>query len=192
MLAFISGRIVHRSGDNLVVRTASGLGYLVQVSTNSNFLINENVELFLYNSVNRENQQELFGFEDFSLREWMIKLIQVPGVGPKMGATIVFALGNKIGQILRQGELEALQEIKGLGAKTAKKILLEFQGKDFDMNNLSNNNPFALQFSESLKNIGYKQSEIVTTITQLKTLDKWDEQNLAETLRWSLKLLSKK
>jgi Holliday junction DNA helicase RuvA len=192
MLAFISGKIVHRSGDNLVIKTASGLGYLVQVSTNSNFLVNENVELFLYNSVNRENQQELFGFEEFSLREWMIKLIQVPGVGPKMGATIVFALGNKIGQILRQGELEALQEIKGLGGKTAKKILLEFQGKDFDMNNLSNNNPFALQFSESLKNIGYKQSEIVTTITQLKTLDKWDEQNLAETLRWSLKLLSKK
>jgi Holliday junction DNA helicase RuvA len=192
MLAFISGKIVHKSGDNLVIRTASGLGYLVQVATNSNFLVNENIELFLYNSVNRENQQELFGFEDFSLREWMIKLIQVPGVGPKMGATIVFALGNKIGQILRQGELEALQEIKGLGGKTAKKILLEFQGKDFDMNNLSNNNPFALQFSESLKNIGYKQSEIVTTITQLKTLDKWDEQNLAETLRWSLKLLSKK
>jgi holliday junction DNA helicase RuvA len=192
MLAYISGKIVHRSGDNLVIKTASGLGYLVQVAANSNFLVNENIELFLYNSVNRENQQELFGFEDFSLREWMIKLIQVPGVGPKMGATIVFALGNKIGQILRQGELEALQEIKGLGAKTAKKILLEFQGKDFDMNNLSNNNPFALQFSESLKNIGYKQSEIVTTITQLKTLDKWDEQNLAETLRWSLKLLSKK
>jgi len=192
MLAFISGKIVHSSGDNLVIRTASGLGYLVQVATNSSFLVNENIELFLYNSVNRENQQELFGFEDFSLREWMIKLIQVPGVGPKMGATIVFTLGNRIGQVLRQGELEALQEIKGLGAKTAKKILLEFQGKDFDINNLGNSNPFALQFSESLKNIGYKQSEIVTTITQLKTLDKWDEQNLGETLRWGLKLLSKK
>ena len=192
MIAYISGKVVHRSGDSVVLRTASGLGYLVQVAPNMNIMVNENLDLYLYHSINRENQQDLYGFSNFSLREWMIKLIQVPSVGPKMGATIVFNLGERIGQILRQGEIEPLQEIKGLGLKTAKKILLEFQGKDFDLNSFGDTNPFALQFSQALKNLGYKQGEIVTSITQLKSLEKWDEQNLGETLRWSLKLLSKK
>lgn len=192
MLAFISGKVIHRQADQIVLKTASGLGYLVQISPLMNVMVNETLDLFLYHSINRENQQDLYGFLDFSLRDWMMKLLQVPGVGPKMAATIVFNLGERIGQILRQGELEPLQEIKGLGIKTAKKILLEFQGKDFDLNSGINHNPFALQFSDALKNLGYKQNEIVTTITQLKSLDKWDGQNLGETLRWSLKLLSKK
>ncbi len=192
MIAFISGKVIHRQIDSVVIKTTSGLGYIVQVSPNSNILLNETLELYIYHSINREGEQNLFGFDSFSLRDWMIKLLQVPGVGPKMAATIVFNLGERIGQILQLGDLDQLQEIKGLGTKTAKKILLEFQGKNFDLNSALNNSPFALQFSDGLKNLGYKQNEIVTSITQLKTLEKWDEENLGETLRWGLKLLSKK
>ena len=122
--------------------------------------------------------------------------MKVSGVGPKMAANIVFSLGfEKIKKFIAAGKADDLVEVKGLGAKTAKKIVLELKGAMTDLDSLEkfdSNSQMAVNFTETLANLGYKRGEIVAIITKLKKAKKWDEDNLMDSVKEGLKMLSKK
>ncbi len=196
MIAFLSGKIIAVFDNQIIVRLPSGLGYLVQISPKQNFILNETIDLFIL-EVQRDTKTELFGFANLKDREWVEKLLKVDGVGPKIAAQIVYLLGYEgLLQAIQNNDVKALTQIKGLGQKTAKKIILELKTSQVELTELETNSKQGDQtittFTETLTNLGYKRREIVEVISQLKAKNLWDANNLAEMVKQSLKFLSKK
>ena len=197
MLAYISGRVVYINNGEMIIKTPSGIGYLVFVNAGKRYMVNENVDLFLYQSI-REDASILFGFDTVDDRIWLEKLLKVSGVGPKMAATIIHSIGwSSLAECIRFADADKLSSVKGLGAKTAKKIILEIQGSTLDLQDLdrmsSNSlNQYSVDFSDTLIGLGYKRGEIVGTISELKKQNNWNEDSLVETVKKALEILRKK
>jgi Holliday junction DNA helicase RuvA len=196
MIAFLSGKIIAIFNNQIILRLPSGVGYLVQISPKQNFLLNETVELFVL-EVHKENKREFFGFTNLQDREWVEKLLKVDGVGPKIAAQIVYFLGHEgLLQAIQNSDIKALTQVKGLGQKTAKKIILELKSSQVMLAELETNSQHSDQtittFTETLANLGFNRRAIVEVISRLKAEQLWDEQNLNEMIKQSLKLLSKK
>jgi len=196
MIAFLSGKIIAIFNNQIILRLPSGIGYLVQISPKQNFLLNETVELFVL-EVHKENKREFFGFTNLQDREWVEKLLKVDGVGPKIAAQIVYFLGHEgLLQAIQNSDIKALTQVKGLGQKTAKKIILELKSSQVKLAELETNSQHSDQtittFTETLANLGFNRRAIVEVISRLKAEQRWDEQNLNEMIKQSLKLLSKK
>jgi Holliday junction DNA helicase RuvA len=196
MIAFLSGKIIAIFNNQIILRLPSGIGYLVQISPKQNFMLNETVELFVL-EVHKENKREFFGFTNLQDREWVEKLLKVDGVGPKIAAQIVYFLGHEgLLQAIQNSDIKALTQVKGLGQKTAKKIILELKSSQVMLAELETNSQHSDQtittFTETLANLGFNRRAIVEVISRLKAEQRWDEQNLNEMIKQSLKLLSKK
>ncbi len=86
-------------------------------------------ELYTYLQV-KEDGVTLFGFADPKEKELFLKLITVSGVGPKMGISILASLSaDEFAQAIATADVKRLSAVKGLGKKTAEKIVLELHGK---------------------------------------------------------------
>lgn len=194
MLVYINGRIIAKMENQIIVKIPSGLGYLVNVSANNKYMVNENVEIYLF-EVLRETKVELFGFNNLEERDWCEKLMKVGGVGPKSAATIIYDLGiDKIREAINTSEPKIFSSVKGLGLKTAKKIVLELKGSQTDLEKIQKTEPslngeFTVDFVDTLSGLGYKRGEIVSLITKLKKNKNWDENNLLETVKGAIQMI---
>jgi len=199
MIAYLSGKVLAKTNNQIIVKTATGIGYLVTISPLETFLKNENVELFTL-TVNKETP-ELYGFQNINQREWVEKLLKVSGIGPKMAANIIYQVGiDDLVAAIDGSTVETLTRVSGLGAKTAKKIILEFKGANLDLQKIQTKNKnkepnlkneFTIDFVDTLSGLGYKRGEIVSLITSLKRAGAWDETNLVETVKRGLELMGK-
>ncbi len=194
MIAFLAGRIIAFVETKMVLRTASGIGYLVVFNPQKRYMINENVEIFVLH-VTREDKEELYAFDSIDDRDWVENLLKVNGVGPKMAATIVYSMGvDKIKYALDQKSIEDFCNVKGLGKKTAQKIVLELKGAVVDLEQVVaqlDTGDFTINFTEAMGNLGYKRGEVVATISVLKKEKLWDTEDLMSTIRRGLSLLGK-
>ncbi|MEI6729129.1 MAG: Holliday junction branch migration protein RuvA [bacterium] len=195
MLAYLSGKVIAKTNSRIIIKLPSGVGYQVNVSPSKNYLQNENIEIYIL-EVQRDDKTELFGFDQLDEKEWSEKLMKVSGVGPKSAANVVFSLGiAQIMQGIAQSDSKIFAQVKGLGAKTAKKIVLELKGSLADVDEINSrsetNSNFASEFVDTLSGLGYKRGEIVALISKLKKQKMWNEEDLVETVRSGLKLLSR-
>ena len=86
-------------------------------------------ELYTYLQV-KEDGVTLFGFESVKEKELFLKLITVSGVGPKLGIAILASLSaDEFAMAIATADVKRLSAVKGLGKKTAEKIVLELHGK---------------------------------------------------------------
>lgn len=198
MIAFLSGKVIASFPGQIIMRLSSGLGYLVQVPPTRSFMVNENVDLYIL-EVLRDNKSELFGFSELKDREWVEKLLKVDGVGPRTAANMIYVLGwDGVAGAIKQNDTQTLSSVKGLGSKTAKKIILELKSKEVEVEELQQDfatnrqNGEVSTFAETLSNLGYKRGEIVEVISSLKKEGLWDEQDLTGMVKQSLKRLAKK
>lgn len=193
MIGYISGKIQAVFAHNIVIKLTDGLGYIVYVKDPFTYMINEHIDLYILH-IHREDSSDLFGFAEQKDREWVEKLLKVSGVGPKMAANIIYSLGwKKLSECIKDMDSGILQEVKGLGLKTAKKILLELKGAEVDITDQTIKNSQSLtvtNFTETLTNLGYKRGQIVSVITQLKKEKLWDEGNLMDMVKLGLKYMS--
>jgi holliday junction DNA helicase RuvA len=194
MIAHISGRIINFLDNKAIVRTTSGIGYLVTYNPQKRYMINENVEMYTLHVI-RESTQELFGFENIDDLQWSQNLMKVNGVGPKMATLIVYSMGvNGIKDALENKSIDAFSAVKGLGKKTAQKIVLELKGAMIDIEKIvsnTDNGDFAVNFTEVMANLGYKRGDVVRIISTLKKEDLWDTEDLLTTIRNGLSFLGK-
>jgi Holliday junction DNA helicase RuvA len=195
MIGYLQGKIISKLKNQIIVKTPSGIGYLVFVSTNISYHINDNIEFFIYNAI-RENVSELYGFESIEDREFIEDLLKVSGVGPKMASLIIHTLGSqKIKLAIRNSDADVFIPVKGLGQKTAKKIILELKGALTDLEMLDEgeaNKELAVDFTDALSSLGFKRGDIVLTISKLKKMGEWNELNLSTTVKAGIKILSEK
>ncbi len=130
MYDYISGKLTERNPAFAVVETG-GVGYLIHISvhTYSQLKDNEPCRLFTHLVV-KEDDMMLFGFFDRQERELFRQLISVQGVGVATARIILSSLPpQEITQAIAGGNAPLLQKIKGIGTKTAQRIILDLRDK---------------------------------------------------------------
>jgi Holliday junction DNA helicase RuvA len=117
--------------EETVILDVGGIGYELYCSAGAfrKATVGEIAELFTYLQV-KEDGVTLFGFESVKEKELFLKLITVSGVGPKMGIAVLSAMsGEEFARTIATADAKRLSTVKGLGKKTAEKIILELHGK---------------------------------------------------------------
>ncbi|MBD5585027.1 MAG: Holliday junction branch migration protein RuvA [Clostridia bacterium] len=131
MIGYIKGKILSLTPDTALIETASGVGFEVLVTgTAYNSLAGKKEgELFTYMQV-REDGVGLFGFSSLGEKEMFLKLVSVSGVGPKMGIAILSGLNaGEVATAIATNDVKRLSAVKGMGKKTAERIILELREK---------------------------------------------------------------
>ena len=130
MIAYVRGKVLATTEETMIV-DVNGLGYEVYCSSGAFAKANvgEYVELHTYLQV-KEDGITLFGFESVKEKELFLKLISVSGVGPKLGISVLSGMsGEDFATAIATADAKRLAGVKGLGKKTAEKIILELHGK---------------------------------------------------------------
>lgn len=192
MIASLNGRLSYKS-DNQIIVDVSGVGYLVE-TTDLSVLpeIGEKIELYIYTYV-REDAIDLYGFPTMEERQLFKILLSVSRIGPKAGINILSNLSfeNFINAIMTEN-IAVLKEIKGIGPKTAQRLVLELKSK---IDELAQEHQFkqsgkadSEELFEALNNLGYSRKEVSEA---LKELDLSDDVQLEDKIRKVLSYLGK-
>jgi Holliday junction DNA helicase RuvA len=130
MLDYIKGEIVELT-PALVVIEVGGIGYIAHISLNTyTFLTGlKEVKLYVYEAI-REDAHQLFGFSDKRERELFLLLISVSGVGANTARMVLSSLAfYELEGIISSGNASALKTVKGIGSKTAERIIIDLKDK---------------------------------------------------------------
>lgn len=131
MIGRIAGRIIYRSTDHVLV-DVQGVGYVVYCSDRTLAGLpgnGEAVALFTDLLV-REDILQLFGFETLLEKEWHRLLTSVQGIGAKASLSILGTLGpDGVGRAIALGDWGSLKAAKGVGPKTAQRVVNELKDK---------------------------------------------------------------
>ncbi len=130
MYEYITGRIESLTPASAVVE-AGGVGYFLNISIQTFSRIGSQTEVKLYTHfVVREDAQVLYGFYDRAERDIFRLLIGVSGVGGNTARMILSSFtSEEVTRIVSAGQAEVLKTVKGLGLKTAQKIIVELRDK---------------------------------------------------------------
>ena len=130
MIAFLKGRLAHKD-PTFVIVDVNGVGYHVNISlqTFSDIKEQENILLFTHLTI-REDAHILFGFSHESERKLFQQLISVNGIGPSTAIIMLsYMNSNELKTAIVQENAAALQAIKGIGGKTALRVIIELKDK---------------------------------------------------------------
>lgn len=130
MINHLNGKLIEKHPTHLIVE-CGGMGYFVNISLNTFEKIpdRESIKIYIHLSI-REDAHVLFGFAEESERVMFRQLISVSGIGPSTAILILSALGpHQIKEALLNEEVSLLQTIKGIGGKTAQRMVVELKDK---------------------------------------------------------------
>lgn len=130
MIAHLQGRLVEKTPTEVVI-DCNGVGYQVNISLHTFSLLpdSENIKLYTFLQV-KEDAHTLFGFMEKAERELFKFLISVSGVGAGTARTMLSSLEPKqIIHAIATGDVVTIQSIKGIGAKTAQRVILDLKDK---------------------------------------------------------------
>lgn len=130
MYAYIDGRLTFKNPAYVVVE-AGGVGYHINISLNTYSALGDAERCKLYTWLHvKEDAHTLYGFADEGERRLFLHLISVSGIGPNTGRMILSSITPvEIQTAIVKADLPLIQRIKGLGAKTAQRLVLELQDK---------------------------------------------------------------
>lgn len=130
MIGYIKGNLLNADNGTVILEN-NGIGYEITCSNTAyNRLIGNNGgEVYTYLAV-REDGVYLYGFDNIKEKNMFLKLITVSGVGPKMAITVLSGMSlNDLAIRIATSDVKGLSTIKGLGKKTAERIILELREK---------------------------------------------------------------
>lgn len=130
MYEYITGKIARLTPTDVVIETG-GVGYLLHISLPTYTLLSSLNEATVYvHQVIREDAQILFGFHTPKERELFRLLITVSGIGAQTARIMLSAFSvDEMVQIIATGDVGALKSIKGIGAKTAERTIVDLKNK---------------------------------------------------------------
>ena len=193
MITQIRGKLVEKNPTYVVVDCA-GVGYLLHISLNtfSSLLEGEAVLLYTHLSI-REDAHTLFGFISKTEREVFKLLISVSGVGPSIARTMLSSMtSEEIQQAIASENVAVIQSVKGIGAKTAQRVIVDLKDKilktfDIDTISIDSNNTYKEEALSALEVLGFqrKQSEKVI----LEVLKEHKDTSVEKLIKLALKSL---
>ena len=195
MIDQISGKIISIN-DNYVVLAVGGLGIKVNISANfASKLVNEDlITLVTYLNV-REDALDLYGFKNDSERNLFLMLISISGIGPKLAVSILSGVElDELKLNILSGDIKSLTSIPGVGAKTAKRIIIELKDKlsKTTTTELGFEDDYSSKISKdvlsALVGLGYSESmatEVIKRINPAKS-----DKSIESLIKESLKILN--
>ena len=161
MISHLSGKLVSKSPTALVVE-CNGIGYEVNISLNtySRIIDSEQIKIFTHLQV-REDSHSIFGFFDELERSVFRLLISVSGIGANTARTMLSSMPpNKVIESIQSDNVVAIQSIKGIGAKTAQRVIIDLKDKILNLIddkefNVSPNNTQREEALSALSVLGY-------------------------------------
>jgi holliday junction DNA helicase ruvA len=180
MITYLRGLLSELSPTNAII-DCGGVGYLVGISLNTySALSTQSGEVKLHTvQIIREDSHQLYGFASKDERELFVLLTSVSGIGPNTARVILSQYNTQeLGSILSLGQVDALKAVKGIGLKTAQRIILELKGKlkldNADLNSQALGNSSAATTSKTseeaisaLKMLGYPEAAAQKTVRTL-------------------------
>jgi Holliday junction DNA helicase RuvA len=130
MYEYIDGKLTFKCPAYIVVE-AGGIGYHINISLNtySSLTDAERCKVYVWLHV-KEDGHTLYGFADEGERRLFLHLISVSGIGPNTGRMMLSSITpNEIQTAIVNADLPLIQRIKGIGAKSAQRLVLELQDK---------------------------------------------------------------
>ncbi len=130
MIYHIKGKLVEKNPTYVVIES-NGLGYLIHISLSTYSKIADVEELKLYTHLSiREDAHTLFGFFDKTEREVFKLLISVSGVGPSIARTMLSSMtAEEIQHAIMTENVAIIQRAKGIGGKTAQRVIVDLKDK---------------------------------------------------------------
>jgi holliday junction DNA helicase RuvA len=177
MIAHIQGKLVEKTPTDVVI-DCNGVGYHISISLHTYSLLpsSDSIKLFTHLLI-REDAHSLYGFVEKSEREIFKMLISVSGIGASIARTMLSSLDPKqIIQAIAVGDVITIQSIKGIGAKTAQRVILDLKDKvlkiyDLDEISLTQNNTNRDEALSALEVLGFVRK------TSEKVVDRVINQN---------------
>ena len=130
MIEYINGKITGLR-PTMAVTECNGIGYQVNISltTYSSLAVGKGAKLYIYEAI-REDAHLLYGFKDTREREIFMMLISVSGVGPNTARVILSSFtAAEMEQVIASANVSILKSVKGIGAKTAERIIVDLKDK---------------------------------------------------------------
>ncbi|WP_224995172.1 Holliday junction branch migration protein RuvA [Cesiribacter sp. SM1] len=130
MIAYLNGRLVHKD-PTYVLLEVNGIGYEVKISLNTYASIKdkEQCKLLTYLHI-KEDAHTLYGFQEGSEKRLFMHLISVSGIGPGTALMMLSSLTPaELEYAIVHEDVRTLSRVKGIGAKTAQRAILELRDK---------------------------------------------------------------
>ena len=165
MISFIKGVIQKKTIENKTafvdIFTNGGVGYRIAIPSTYSLPMNgEEYSLFTHFYV-KEDTQALYGFETEEERSFFEQLIQISGIGPKIGISILSSFSREeLEDMIEEGDAKSLSKVPGLGLKRAQKIIIDLRGI-LDLTKKEGDNSSLLKdLKEALKSLGFGSEDI--------------------------------
>lgn len=130
MYEYIDGKLAFKCPAYVVIETG-GIGYHIHISLNTYSALKdqERCKLYTWLSV-KEDSHTLYGFANEGERRLFLHLISVNGIGPNTGRMMLSSITPaEIEQAIVQGDVNQIKRIKGIGPKSAQRLIIELQDK---------------------------------------------------------------
>ena len=182
MYDYIKGKVTNIKSNYITIDVCD-IGYKIYTPAPYAYKEEEIYKIYLYQYV-REDEISLYGFMKEEERELFLKLIEVKGLGCKMALPILAAGGvNGIIEAIEKENILYLKKFPKIGDKVARQIILDLKGKlNMDINTTKIEKD---ELIETLKALGYKQSDITKILPQIKS------ETIEEQVKEALKLFLK-
>lgn len=185
MYNYIKGKVKFIESGSIVLET-NNIGYTVYVANPYSFAEGEETTVYVYHQV-KEDGEALYGFKTRDERDLFLKLLNVKGLGTKVGIGF-FATGSVSGIIdaIDRENVLYLKKFPKVGDKLAKQIVLDLKGKLGSINTTTTDANDSFELISVLETLGYKTADINKIVPNV---DK--SKNIEEQVKDALKLLLK-
>ncbi|HIF48602.1 MAG TPA: Holliday junction branch migration protein RuvA [Cytophagales bacterium] len=153
MISFIKGKKLEIDPTKIII-DVNDIGYELKISLRTYSEIKEHsvVNLFTHLQV-KEDSHTLFGFYDKSERKTFLSLLSISGVGPSTAIMILSSLSSsELNSAIISSDVLKIKSVKGIGLKTAERIILELKDKISKNLNQKNSNNFLVERDNTIKN----------------------------------------
>ena len=130
MIDYIKGTLVELSPTEAVIEQG-GIGYSVNITLQTYSALSgvKETKLYIYEAI-REDAHLLYGFENKTDRKLFLLLLSVSGVGANTARIIMSSMTSpEVKSVILAGDVKALKSVKGIGAKTAERIIVDIKDK---------------------------------------------------------------
>ncbi|HIP32820.1 MAG TPA: Holliday junction branch migration protein RuvA [Crocinitomicaceae bacterium] len=191
MIAQLVGKLVEKNPTDFVV-DCNGVGYEVKVSLNTFSTIGSNENVLVYTKlIVREDAQILYGFADKIEREMFGHLISVSGIGPSTAMIMLSSMvPGEIASAITSEDAKTIQSIKGIGAKTAQRVIIDLKDKMLKMafsseNIFNSDNTNQFDALTALTSLGFDKKSAEKAIDKVAT----GNESVEELIKGALKIL---
>lgn len=178
MITHIRGKLVEKNPTYVVIE-ANGIGYWLNISLNTFSELPDEEAVFLYTFLSvREDAHTLFGFISKIEREIFKLLISVSGVGPSIARTMISSMTtDEIQHAIASGDVALIQSVKGIGTKTAQRVLVDLKDKilktySIDEVSVSGSNTNKNEALTALEVLGFNKKQSEKVIDKILKEDK--------------------